>query len=229
MHQDEPTRELQRFLEPWLASGEVERVLDAGCGYALSVDFPRSVHLVGLDPSPEALAKNDNIDEALIGDLETYSLPAESFDGVLCWTVLEHIPNPRAALANIARSLKPGGLLIVGIPNLWSLKGLVTKLTPHWFHVWAYRHVFGLPEAGTPGHGPFRTYLRRDIIPSRLVEVASDVGLERIYSSTYRPTLGLPPRVERAWAGLNVAGRVATVGAWDPEASEYAAVFSKRG
>ena len=33
-------------------------VLDAGCGYALAVDFPRTVWLVGLDASPEALAKN---------------------------------------------------------------------------------------------------------------------------------------------------------------------------
>lgn len=228
VYQDEPERELQRFLDPWLSSGDVRRVLDVGCGFFLSVDFPRTIHLVGLDPSPEALAKNQNVDEALIGDVETYELPAESFDGVLCWTVLEHLSNPRAALANMARSLKPGGLLIVGVPNLWSLKGLVTKLTPHWFHVWVYRHIFRYAEAGAPGHGPYRTYLRRDIAPGRLTKVASELGLERTYSSTWRPTLGLSSGwFRRVWSGVNAVGRIAAFGAWDPEASEYAVVFKK--
>ena len=228
VYQDEPKRSLQRFLDDAMPADSELRVLDAGCGYALPVDFGTHVHLIGLDASPEALAKNENIDEGVVGDLESYPFSASEFDAVLCWTVLEHLDAPHVALANMARSLKPSGLLIVGIPNLWSLKALITKLTPHRFHVWVYRRVFGIQEAGTPGHGPYRTYLRLDIAPDNLEKLAHMAGLERVYSATYRPTLGLPTAVRLPWSVAGTAGRVLSLGQWDPEASEHVAVFRKR-
>lgn len=227
VYQDEPRRKLQRFLEPWLDSGEVLTMLDAGCGAELPIDIPLRVRLVGLDASPEALARNENIDEALLGDLVTFSLPPQTYDGILCWTVLEHISQPAAALANMAKALKPSGLLIVGVPNLWSMKGLITKFTPHWFHVWAYRHVYRIPEAGLPGHGPYRTYLRRDVAPEGLHSEARRLGLERIYESTYPATIGLPPTIASVWSGLCKAAYFASLRRWQPENSEHIAVFRK--
>lgn len=44
------------------------------------------------------------------------SVPSESFDVVICEQVLEHLPQTRIAMAALARVLKPGGLLIVGVP-----------------------------------------------------------------------------------------------------------------
>jgi SAM-dependent methyltransferase len=142
--------------------------------------------------------------------------------------VLEHLPDPVAALANMAQSLKRGGLLILGVPNLWSLKGLLTKLTPHWFHVWAYRHIVGSREAGKPGRAPFRTYFRYDIAPNRLRAHASAHGLEQIHSVTYDPGIvPLPGALRSVWAAVAATGRVVTFGNWNPAASDYAVVFRR--
>lgn len=46
-------------------------MVDVGCGTALPLDFPPTVHLVGLDISREALAANENPDEAIVADIET--------------------------------------------------------------------------------------------------------------------------------------------------------------
>ena len=57
----------------------------------------------------------------------------------------------RSALLGFCESLKQGGLILIGAPNPKSLSGVVTKYSPHWFHVWFYRHVRGDKNAGLPG------------------------------------------------------------------------------
>ena len=44
------------------------------------------------------------------------ALPAESFDAIVCLDVLEHVPDPPRLVEQLARCLKPGGLLIVSAP-----------------------------------------------------------------------------------------------------------------
>jgi SAM-dependent methyltransferase len=227
VYQDETLREVQRIVDSVFEREPLRNVLDAGCGYTLPLDFARNVRLVGLDASADALAKNQNIDVGIVGDIETYPLATDEYDVIVCWAVLEHLANPRAALRNMARALRPGGLLVVGIPDLWSLKGLVTKLTPHRFHVWVYRRIYGKPDAGKPGFGPYRTYLGRDIAPRRLERLARAQSLERIYASTSVVDLGLPRPLAVLWSAATKLGRIATLGAWDPAASEHVSVFRK--
>ena len=119
--------------------------------------------------------------ERIRADLEVHPLPPASFDLVVCWYVLEHLPQPRRALDRMAQSLRPGGLLVLAQPSLLSLKGLVTRLTPHWFHVWVYRHVFGRVNAGLDDNPPFPTYLRRTIRPAALRKYGRSHGLDIIY------------------------------------------------
>lgn len=228
VYQDDARRELQRVVDSLSGEQPLRRVLDAGCGYELPLDFPSSVELVGLDASAEAMAKNENIDDAIVGDLETAKLDEASFDAVLCWTVLEHLERPEQALRNLVRALRPGGLLILGVPNIWSIKGLITKATPHGFHVWAYRRILGHPDAGDPGVAPYRSYLKLAISPRGLARFARATNLELVYAKTYgEPPTQLPWVLRSAWAALARGLSALLLGKVDPNASEYAVVFRK--
>jgi 2-polyprenyl-3-methyl-5-hydroxy-6-metoxy-1,4-benzoquinol methylase len=93
---------------------------------------------------------------------------AGCFDAIVCIDVLEHLDHPRAALANMHEALAPGGLMVIKLPNAMSLKGLITKLTPHGFHVWVFRNVFGKRNAGVDDVGPFKAHMRWAISPRAL-------------------------------------------------------------
>jgi SAM-dependent methyltransferase len=224
---DDPIARLERFVATEFDRADVRDVLDAGCGFSLPFEFPAGLRFVGLDASPEALAKNTYIESGVVGDVESYRFPEAQFDAVLCWTVLEHLAHPRRAVENMAWALRPGGLLIVGVPNPRSLKGIVTRLTPHRFHVWVYRHLLRYPGAGTPGFGPYPTYLRSEIAPENLQCLARSSGLERIYAETYALGSGLPPRLDRLWSVALALGRLGSLGRWEPGASDHLAVFRK--
>ena len=52
----------------------------------------------------------------IAGDLQRLDLPERSFDAAVCAEVLEHLDDDGAALAGLARVLRPGGLLVVTVP-----------------------------------------------------------------------------------------------------------------
>ena len=157
-------------LSPWI--GQHIKVLEAGCGARSSVDFGDRAYVVGLDIDEAAVAKNERLDEALVGDLETYPLPAETFDLVFCRFVLEHLRDPDRALANMRRALKPGGWLMLMFPNRWSLKGMVARLTPHSVHVLGYRAVFRKASAT-----PYETRFEHSVSTRGIRQFAEREGL----------------------------------------------------
>lgn len=74
--------------------------------------------------------------EVRSGDLDgSLSYPDRSFHYVVCVEGLEHIENPSNAIREFARILKPGGTLIVSVPNIMNieerLKWLFTGYTSH--------------------------------------------------------------------------------------------------
>jgi ubiquinone/menaquinone biosynthesis C-methylase UbiE len=52
----------------------------------------------------------------IVSNIISIPVPDESFDVVLCSEVLEHIPDPVAAIKEFSRILKPGGILLVTAP-----------------------------------------------------------------------------------------------------------------
>ena len=103
------------------------RVLEAGGGSFTHIAFDAPRHVTVLDISPEQLARNTIADEKILGDLHDASLLTQTYDLIVCWDVLEHLSRPEIAFANMANSLAPGGQLVIGCPNLFSLKGFVTR------------------------------------------------------------------------------------------------------
>src|ERR1700730_635287 len=51
------------------------------------------------------------------GDLIAAQLPSKKFDAITFWDSLEHLPNPRAVLQEAKRLLRPGGIVLIGLPN----------------------------------------------------------------------------------------------------------------
>ncbi len=97
------------------------RLLDMGCGYVPLYDVYRDLVSENVCIDWEnTLHLNPYVDQLL--DL-TKALPFESasFDTVLLTDVLEHIPEPMNLMCEIARILRPGGKLILGVPFLYWL------------------------------------------------------------------------------------------------------------
>jgi SAM-dependent methyltransferase len=220
--------DLQLFFDNYFRDEGLERVLDVGAGFKLPLDIPRSTHLVALDQDAAALKRNENADEKVLGhveDLGTNGLTG--FDAVICWWVLEHLPSPGAAIAKMATALRPGGLLVVGVPYFWGFKALATKLTPFWFHVYMARRDD--PLAGSPGYGPYPTYLRREIAPNRLDEIAAQNGLIRVYGKTFslRPEERLPEAARIIWTSAGRLVLLLSGDRYNPLMSEHVAVFRR--
>lgn len=176
---------LRELIDQHLGNRGALRVLEAGCGSISRLNLPDHAHVVGIDVSEAQLRKNMYLHEKILGDIETCDLPKHGFDAIVCWNVFEHLPHPEQALSRFCQAVNPGGLIILALPNPLSVKGLVTKFTPFWFHVWATRHLVGRKLAGTDGHPPFPTFMRFSIIPGRLMRSAAAHGVTTLYFSLF--------------------------------------------
>ena len=224
---------LQRIVAESVDGAAEVSLLEAGCGqFPSPLGVEERARIVGIDTSEAQLARNTWADEKIQGDIVTYAFAPGAYDVVVCWDVLEHLPRPELALDNLLGATRPGGLLVVKIPNVMSAKGLVTKFTPHRFHIWVYRHVFGYTDPGVGDRPPFRTYLRRSIRPRALRGFGRRRGLVLEMLGTYEADKqqGVRERLYLSgglWRLLRGAVRLVTLGAIDPDATELIAVFRK--
>ncbi len=114
-----------RQLEPMLGL-EVEyvsggQILDIGCGNGLNVWLYQQAgwEAVGLEPVDSAASLGRSMGlQVYTGALEQVRFPTASFDVVTMYQVLEHIPNPEMTLKECRRILKPGGRLLISVPNI---------------------------------------------------------------------------------------------------------------
>jgi SAM-dependent methyltransferase len=98
------------------------RVLDLGCAFGFStLRLARlGYHTVGVDNSALyiAMAKRRHPQgEYILSCGESLPLEGASFDGVLLLDVLEHVVREDAVFSEIRRVLKPGGTLVLSVPN----------------------------------------------------------------------------------------------------------------
>jgi SAM-dependent methyltransferase len=162
-------------------------IYEAGGGSIsfMPLGLMRRAHVTVVDIDENQIRNNDYAQKRILGDVQTYRFKPGSFDLVICYNVIEHLPDAEAALLGFCESLKQDGLLLIGAPNPKSLSGIVTKYTPHWFHVWYYRHVRSDKKAGQPGEAPFPTCFHPLVALSKLARFASAHGLEVVYRREY--------------------------------------------
>jgi len=158
-------------------------IYEAGGGSTsfLPLDVLRRAHVTVVDIDEDQIRNNDYAQDAIRGDVQVHRFAPGSFDLVICYNVIEHLPDVGAALGRFCEALKQDGLMFIGAPNPNSLSGVVTKYSPHWFHVWFYRHVRGKKQAGQPGEPPFPTFFHPLVTLSNLEAYANAHGLEVTY------------------------------------------------
>jgi SAM-dependent methyltransferase len=171
-------------------------ILEAGCGHRWLLRLEgKRYKLVGVDLDKDALESRKNVkkdlDEAIHGDLRTIDFGSRRFDVVYSAFVLEHIAGAEEVLTRMVSWLKPDGIIVIEIPDPDTVKGRVTKITPHWFHVFYYRYILGKKHAGQVGYGPYRTIYepvvsRKGI--ARLLQPPRPAGRARIRLSHRWPS-----------------------------------------
>ena len=99
------------------ASGDI---LEDGCGLGtyLSKLAPGARFAVGLEIDPaRALEAGQGGSQVVCGAGERLPFPCDRFDLILSHEVIEHVSDDRQAIAEIVRTLRPGGRLVLFCPN----------------------------------------------------------------------------------------------------------------
>lgn len=138
----------------------VGKVLDVGCGAGGNTGWLRghgaeTVH--GIEIMPEYAAKAEQVmDRVWTGTVEQHLASVEApYDAALCLDVLEHLVDPASVLRELHGKLRPGGTLLVSLPNARHI-GLVRDLL--------LRGTFGYTDIGHRDWTHLRWFTRRDAV-----------------------------------------------------------------
>ena len=104
-------------------SSESKKLLDIGCGTGdfLSAAKNSGWIITGIEPDEGARSiANQKTENQVLDTSYLESLSESTFDVITLWHVLEHLPNLEKQIKIISRILKPGGTLIVAVPNFKS-------------------------------------------------------------------------------------------------------------
>jgi SAM-dependent methyltransferase len=156
-------------------------LLDVGAGRGRFVATARAAgwDARGIEPSRRADAPH--VEHVA---LEHADVAPASLGAITLWHVLEHVDDPAAALARLRGWLRPGGALLVGVPNLDSLQARLAG--PRWYHLDLPRHRTHFTARG------LRLLLERSGFEVRLTEHAllehNPFGLWQSLVSRVTPT-----------------------------------------
>lgn len=171
------------------------RILDFGCGTGyLLRRLSRTLHAFGYDAAPSARGQcRMNAPDAVVLE-EWLSLEPQSFDAIVSLHTLEHIAKPGPVIAELARKLAPGGVLLFVVPNPggWGrrLKG------PRWF---AYRDD---THCSLLSSGEWLTLVRRaglEVLWVRGDGMWDPPYVPLLPTVLQRPLFGAPAALQLAW------------------------------
>jgi SAM-dependent methyltransferase len=165
----DPTRQWKSAVDTLFLYKSGGSLLDVGCGSGsfLKTVPPGMWHRNGLEMSAECAkeAREGLEGDVLAEDIIGAKFPAESYDAITCFHVLEHLYAPKLVLANFHRWLKPGGILCLRVPNIDASEAKVFR--SFWYPLELPRHLFHFS-------------------PNSLNRLASAVGFRREFVRTYR-------------------------------------------
>jgi SAM-dependent methyltransferase len=119
-------------------------VLDLGCSSGAFLEFLKgeSWKLAGIEMSGDCARRAEARTGAdvFVGDILDAPFPAESFDVITCFDVLEHLYEPLRVIAKVYEWLKPGGVFYVQVPNVDAAEARV--FGTYWHGLELPRHLF---------------------------------------------------------------------------------------
>jgi len=135
------------FLHRFRSEGSV---LDVGCGlgFFLRALDPHRWDRYGVEPMPvpyRQAAGSLGAERIFNRELTTSGLPPAKFDVITFWDSLEHLPNPRAVLQEARRLLRPGGMVLIGLPNFASYQA--RHFGEDWFALSLPHHLYHYTQA----------------------------------------------------------------------------------
>ena len=159
---------VRRPLVDWLAEMNFDglRILDVGCGTRPYEHlFSRAAEVVGFD-----LPDNPRAD--LHGSIDSLPVEDASFDVALCIQVLEHVPDPAAAIRELRRVVRPGGRVLLSTHGVYPYHPSPLDLW-RWTHEGLYllfeqNGPLGLPLTVQAGAGTAATVA---MLAARLVDL----------------------------------------------------------
>ncbi len=125
------------------------KVLDAGAGQGRFVAAARAAgyDAFGIEPAQRGLERARRLGVPVVPvTIEAAEIEAGALDAVVLWHVLEHLAEPAGAIRRIAGWVRPGGGVLVGVPNLESIQARVGG--DRWYHLDVPRHRTHFTPAG---------------------------------------------------------------------------------
>lgn len=215
-------------------SGRPVAILEAGGGSHTFLEL-ETLELEGIttvDISPEQLKRNTYANEKILGDLQAF-VPPRRYDLIVINNVLEHIPRADQAVANLVAACAENGLIVIGGPVSRAFSGFVTRLTPHWFHVFVYRFAMGDRNAGKPGHAPFPTHFHPMSQPGRIKAHLEAQGFECLFLTLFEGNVYRKMSRHRPFVGLPLLALTSTINALTPKHynarhGDFCAIFRRK-
>jgi 2-polyprenyl-3-methyl-5-hydroxy-6-metoxy-1,4-benzoquinol methylase len=162
-----------------------QRVLDVGGGkhpaISLQTKQDLGLHVVGLDVSETELAQAPTgaYDSIVVGDAAAIEIPGQ-YDLIFSRSVIEHVADPRAAVANLAGVLARGGIMAHVVPCRNAPFAIINRRLGNRM---ARRLLFAIfPEK--EDHSGFQAHYR-DCTPSRLSRICRECDLEVVKITPY--------------------------------------------
>jgi 2-polyprenyl-3-methyl-5-hydroxy-6-metoxy-1,4-benzoquinol methylase len=187
-----------------------KRILEIGCGQGgfacwmaqqprppaelVATDFARTAVQKG-----QAFANEQGLSAITwqVGDIQAIAHTDASFDTVVSCETIEHIPDPRRAISELARVLKPGGRLLLTTPNYLGTLGLYR----------GYLRLTGrrFTEEGQPINNFMLLPLTRAWIARSGLRISAVDAVGHYLPFPGRPPIELPllnnPRILMRWFG----------------------------
>jgi SAM-dependent methyltransferase len=213
-----PPHWIMSTIETHFAGFDTVSVLDVGCGDKCRVQLTIPSRTIGVDASATHIERNPDLDERIVCDIDKVDFGLKSYDLVVCWNVLEHLPAPINTVDRMIDALRPGGMLLLAWPNFVSVKAALARRLPHRVHeevfLWIYPYA-----RGDEDNRPFPTVLddslrldrvllhvkTRGVVPVEIVKYES--SMQRLAREKLR-LVGRPWNVAKASIGFLTGHRL---------------------